>query len=600
MGVVFLVKANRNTLAFVAQLDRDSESAQRMALCDAPVGVCMLDEKGRLTYYNAVFQNQILGDGDGFGQRLKDLIDLDFSLDSQELHWQKHQYHVEISVLACNGKETKLLYWTDCTELRRQERLFRDSHPSVMHIVIDNYEQLSNGKESARLELSIAVERLLEDFIYKTGGVLRRVKDDRFLAIMEERHAREIIAGKFKILEDVHAIKIDEKTPLTFSIGVGTGANTLQESEGFAVQGLDMALGRGGDQAAVKTPTGYRFFGGNSQGVEKQSRTKTRIVAGAIRDLILHADRVFVMGHRFGDLDSIGAAIAMAGAARMLGKTAHVVVDEERNLATALLTMIKKEVGSDLFLTPEQSIEEIRPESLLIITDTHSKDIIESDTLYHRAQQVVVIDHHRKTVNFIDNALIFHHEPHASSACEMVTELVQYFGFKGNISDCYANALLSGMMLDTKNFVMRTGVRTFEAAAFLRKMGADTIRVKQLFSGTIESYRSRTEIVASAEILGRYAIAIAPNAGADIRLAAPQAADELLTITHVDAAFVIYKVGDIVNISARSMGAVNVQVIMEELGGGGHQTMAATQLVGLTRQESKVRLLDAIKQTQDE
>ena len=256
--------------------------------------------------------------------------------------------------------------------------------------------------------------------------------------------------------------------------------------------------------------------------------------------------------------------------------------------------MMEEEIGGDLFLTPAQAVETITEHTLLIIVDTHNKDILESEKLYKLAQNVVVIDHHRKNVNFVDNALVFHHEPYASSACEMVTELIQYFRLDGVLNSCYADCLLSGIMLDTKNFVMRTGVRTFEAAAHLRKIGADTVKVKCLFSGSIEAYRSRTDIVGSAEIVDCYAIAIAPDDVPDVRLVAPQAADELLSIQNVDAAFVIYEINRVVYISARSLGAVNVQVIMENLGGGGHQTMAATQIPDITVQDAKIRLLQVI------
>ncbi len=297
------------------------------------------------------------------------------------------------------------------------------------------------------------------------------------------------------------------------------------------------------------------------------------------------------MGHRFGDFDSVGGCCGLAGAVRLMGVPVNVVVDPEKNLSGQLLDLVREEAGEELFITPQEAIENITENTLLIIVDTHNKDILESQALYQAAKKVVVIDHHRKNVNYVDNALVFHHEPYASSACEMVAELFQYFRLRETPDSLYADCLLSGIMLDTKNFIMRTGVRTFEAAAYLRRIGADTVRVKGLFSGSIEAYRTRTQIVSSAELTGRYAIAIAPEGVADIRLAAPQAADELLSISHVEAAFVIYATGGAVSISARSLGAVNVQVIMEQLGGGGHQTMAATQITGITTEEARERLV---------
>jgi c-di-AMP phosphodiesterase-like protein len=302
------------------------------------------------------------------------------------------------------------------------------------------------------------------------------------------------------------------------------------------------------------------------------------------------------MGHRFGDLDSVGAACGMAGAVINLEKEAFIAVDRTKNLASNLIDKIDEETEGALFIDPSLAESMIAPNDLLIIVDTHNKDYVESHTLYERARSVVVIDHHRKTVNFIDNAVISYHEPYASSASEMVTELIQYFNYpvEEKIAGCFADALLSGIMLDTKNFVMRTGVRTFEAAAYLKKLGADTIAVKHLFSNSIDSYRRKTQIVASAKIHKNCAIASADFKSDDIRIVAPQAADELLGITDVDASFVIYRTNNTVNISARSLGALNVQVIMEQLGGGGHQTMAATQLENITIEEASKALIIAI------
>ena len=270
------------------------------------------------------------------------------------------------------------------------------------------------------------------------------------------------------------------------------------------------------------------------------------------------------------------------------------MVDPVKNLSKPLINRLIETEGKELFMDVDEALMNISEDTLLIIVDTHNKDFIESRELYERARQVIVIDHHRKTVNFIDNAVIFHHEPYASSACEMVSELIQYFPNPNKLSSAYAEALLSGIMLDTKNFIMKTGVRTFEAAAFLRKMGADTVAVKSLFSNSIETYQRKAQLVASAEVYNRCAIASTDNPSDDIRVVAPQSADELLNITNVDASFVIYSTNNCINISARSMGAMNVQLIMERLGGGGHQTMAATQLYDTSIADAKQSLIHAI------
>lgn len=594
-----MLYAHRYHVRYVAQLNEECERAELATLQQLPIGMCVLDDHGVLVQHNTFFKKRIVKDMDCFGRNVCELLDFDPSLPEQEIIWQKRFYLISSLPYREDGAELTAYLWTDVTELRQLEQDYAKTRPCVMLIMVDNYEDLiQNAKESAKLETSVAVEKLLEDFISRTNGILRRMKNDRFIAVIEEQHMQQIIAGKFKILDDARAIRVDEKNCVTFSIGVGHGASTLQESEMLAAQSLDMALGRGGDQAAVKTDSGFRFFGGVSKGVEKKSRAKTRVIAGALQDLILNSDNVFIMGHRFGDLDSVGAACGLAGAVKNMGVPVSVVVDPKKNLAQQLISMMSEEISPSLFLNPADAIETITENTLLIIVDTHNKDILESERLYEAASNVVVIDHHRKNVNYVDNAVVFHHEPYASSACEMVTELLQYFKMNSMVDSCYADCLLSGIMLDTKNFVMRTGVRTFEAAAFLRKIGADTVKVKCLFSGSIEAYRSRTDIVGSAEIVGCHAIAIAPPDTEELRLVAPQAADELLSIQNVDAAFVIYEINRSVSISARSLGAVNVQVIMEALGGGGHQTMAATQIPDISVQDAKIRLLQAISEHQ--
>lgn len=592
---VIMGYSNKHLVRYAAQLNEECERTELAALQNLPLGMCVLDKAGILLHYNRSFAEQVIGNADLFGRNLLEIMHFDPLAAEQDYVWNDRTYR--ISSLPCHGEAAELTayLWSDITELSELREEYDASRPSVLLILVDNYEDLiQNAKESAKLETSVAVEKLLENFISQTSGILRRLKNDRFIAIIEERHMAKIIKEKFRILDEARAIRVDEKNCVTFSIGVGYGAATLQEGEQLAAQSLDMALGRGGDQAAVKTENGYRFFGGVSKGVEKKSRAKTRIIAGAIQELILSSENVFIMGHRFGDLDSVGSACGLAGAVRLLGVPVSVVIDPQKNLASQIISMMEEEIGGDLFLTPAQAVETITEHTLLIIVDTHNKDILESEKLYKLAKNVVVIDHHRKNVNYVDNALVFHHEPYASSACEMVTELIQYFKLDGTVNSCYADCLLSGIMLDTKNFVMRTGVRTFEAAAYLRKIGADTVKVKCMFSGSIESYRSRTDIVGSAEIVDCYAIAIAPDDIPDVRLVAPQAADELLSIQNVDAAFVIYEINRIVNISARSLGAVNVQIIMEALGGGGHQTMAAAQIPDITVQDAKIRLLQVI------
>lgn len=357
-----------------------------------------------------------------------------------------------------------------------------------------------------------------------------------------------------------------------------------------------MCLGRGGDQAAVKTKNGYDFYGGVSKGVEKRNRVKSRIVANAITELIDTCDNIIVMGHRFADLDCLGSAIGLARAISLMGKPAVIALNRSRNLATPLYDRMVENGFADLFVEPEQALQMVGRKTLLIITDTHVKHVLESPGVYEASKNVVVIDHHRRMVDYIDNAVIFYHEPFASSASEMVSELIQYFSSTGKIGRLEAEALLAGIMLDTKNFAMKTGVRTFEAAAYLRRLGADTVEVRKMFASSMEDYQNRTKVVSEAEIYHNCAIAVCNGTIADVKIVAAQAADELLSISNVDASFVMCDANDEVSISGRSMGAVNVQLILEQLGGGGHLTMAGAQLKNIPLEDAKHQLLEAIDQ----
>lgn len=599
--IIYNMVFTHNSMRRVSRMNQHLESSAAEFMNTLPSPVAVIDEQKKFVWYNQMFAEKIGLGQDAYGYDFEGFVKIDLdSLISKGFDMctvNGSIYRVTAEKFEKNDISFLLLYFHDDTALFTMKKNYEDANPNVVIITIDSYDDImQNAKESEKSQASAETEKLIENFMINSNGLVKKTSSNTFYAIIENRHLEKLIDEKFKILSAARDIKIAGKFPLTFSIGVGQGAQSLAESERIARQCLDMALGRGGDQAVIMTDSGYRFFGGVSGGVEKRSRSKMRVIANALQDLIKGSGRVFLMGHRFGDLDSVGAACGLAGAVSILGKQTYVVADRSKSLAANLIDAIDKETNCGLFITPSEAESMIDRGDLLIVVDTHNKDYIESRALYEKASSVVVIDHHRKTVNFIDDAVIFCHEPYASSASEMVTEIIQYLKFDSDekIANCYAEALLSGIMLDTKNFVMRTGVRTFEAAAFLKKLGADTVTVKLLFSNSIEAYRRRTQVVASAKIHKNCAIATADFKSDDIRIVAPQAADELLGITDVDASFVIYKTGSTVNISARSLGALNVQVIMEELGGGGHQTMAATQLEGISIQDAVKSLIYAI------
>lgn len=604
--VMQFVAAQRNIHRYVAEVDEQINNTERETIYNFPAPTIIIDDAGKIVWFNRRFTEYIYDTADPFGVNIQSIVQIDIEKANTRqgtvIDYKDRYYRVFASRNKKGEIELTMLYFEDVTDFVLLEENFRNTRPAVLLASVDNYEDLLQSiKESDKARVLIQIEKLMEGFIEETGGILRKTSSDRFFVIIEEQKLQKIIDDRFKILDKARQISVDDKLSVTFSIGVGRG-DTLEECESYAKQALDMALGRGGDQAAVKTESDYRFFGGVSQGIEKQTKVKTRMIAKGLLGLIEESTAVYVMGHRFGDLDSVGSAVGIAEAIRNLGKTANIVVNTEQNLAVSLIDRINEmdENADDLFITPEEAIAEITPTSLLIIVDTHNKDIVESSELYEKAKQVVVIDHHRKVTNYIENAVIFHHEPYASSASEMVAEIVQYFGEAGKLSQYAAEALLAGIMLDTKSFVMRTGVRTFEAAAYLRKMGADTVAVRSLFANSMESYHEKTKLVANAEIYERCAISINDVPIDDIRVVAPQAADELLGIAGVDAAFVIYMNNGMACFSARSLGAMNVQVIMEKLGGGGHQTMAGAQLEGVSLAEAKAALISAIDEHKSE
>ncbi len=601
VGVVIICmrrsqKYTHQLLGYMGELLSDT---QRGVLTAFPLPVLITDIEGQIVWYNDLFRNVVLGGNDLYDGNIAQVANIDHTQDCPEkginIVRSGREYTVYFSNAAKHEERLKVFYFVDDTAIKRLAHEYQVTRPSVAIILVDNYEELmQNAKENERSQIFAEIETIIEKYCAAHKAFIYKTDRDRYIAIVEKQYLEKMIKGRFEVLDSVRGISASDNMPATLSIGVGIGAKDLMESEQMARQALDMCLGRGGDQAVVRSREGYEFFGGVSKGVEKRTKVKARIVASALQELLESHDHVVVMGHRFADMDSLGAAVGMYRVARSMGKQACIAIDPKRHLVAPLIARLVENGYGPAFRSPADVLANLQPNTLLIVVDTHLKNVVESYDLYAACKTVVVIDHHRKMVNHIDNAVIFYHEPYASSASEMVAEMLPYFGEKRRITRVEAEALLAGIMLDTKNFVMRAGVRTFEAAAYLRRMGADTVEVRKLFSTSMEEYRSRTKIISSTQIYRRCAIAGVNEPLEHVKLVAPQAADELLNITDVDASFALYEYDGGVSISARSMGAVNVQVIMERLGGGGHQTMAATQMSGITFDEAYQKLLAAI------
>ena len=606
--LVLFAASQKNLHKFVTEMESQLNLTERDSLYKFPAPAIIVDSEGIIIWYNIAFTEQVYG-GDAFGLHLSKIIDIDLekAMSNKNVTVDYQTSHFKISAVTTDKRDAEsklissltLLYFEDISDYITLETKLNNLRPSIMLISIDSYDELLSGeKDSEKSHILIQIEKLLETYLELHHGIMRKISSDKFFAVIEDRYVNDMIEDKFKVIDEVRNIPVSGKAPVTLSIGVGMGSVDLSESELFAKQALEMAQGRGGDQVAVKREEGFEFFGGVSKGIEKHTKVKTRIVATALEELINSSSSVLIMGHRNGDMDSIGSGAGLCGAIRLLNPELYVrmVVDAEHNLAVPIIERLNENLTDQepVFITPAEAMEQLSENTLLIIVDTHNKDILESPELYEAAKQIAVIDHHRQVVNYIDNAVIFHHEPYASSASEMTAEIIQYFPGIEHLQSYYADVMLAGIMLDTKDFVMRTGVRTFEAAAFLRKLGADMVAVKGLFANSMACIQKRSQLIASTEIYNRCAIAVDDSADDCIRIASAQAADEMLGIVDVDASFVIFRTPVGVNISARSLGAMNVQIIMEKLGGGGHQTMAAAQFTDITVFEAKAKLISAI------
>lgn len=493
-------------------------------------------------------------------------------------------------------KDTFTLYFHNDSKIKEKAFNYEKTRPVVMHISFDNYKELlGDVDDEVETQITAYVDRTLKKWAATSNGVFIKLSNNNYLFITEKEYLDTYKSFKFDIIDKIHQAKIDEKNYATISIGVGYQGNTLKECEDWAKSALNMALGRGGDQVAIKKGKDYEFFGGLSLGTGKKNKVRTRVIASALVNHINNSSNVLIMGHRFSDLDSVGASVGMHSAVKKgLKKEAFVVVDRKETLSSLLINNIENKSKDKIFISPKDAMEKIDDNTLLIIVDTHNPEFLESSEVYKKCKKTIVIDHHRMMVTKVENALVFYHEPYASSASEMVTELIQYMG-DYTISRIEAEALIAGIMLDTKNFILKTGVRTFEAAAFLRSRGADTIEVKRMFSNSIDEYKTRFEIVSQAEIFNSCAVAYTDDSKDDIKQVAAQAADEILSIQGVNASFVLFPIENGIGISARSYGDINVQLIMEKLGGGGHQTMAGAQLYNVDITSAREKLIDIIR-----
>ena len=511
--------------------------------------------------------------------------------------WNHRTYRVFGGVSHPEGGRSALAttYWMDVTDTEEMRRTLELTRPVVAILMVDNYEDLMKATpEGKRSAVRAMLEEKLSQWSAGSEGMMLRYDRDRYLFVFEEKSFSDFAAKRFDVLDAVREVVAGEGVAATLSIGVGRDADSFEALFKNASVALEMALSRGGDQAVVKDKLNFEFYGGRSKATEKRTKVKSRVMANALAELIDEAKQVYVMGHSYADMDALGAAAGVCAIVRKRGKKCRIVIDTENNAAHPMLRRLQAlPEYQGAFLSGDDAFLRVQPETLLVVVDTNRPGSVESEPLLDACNRVAVIDHHRRGSSYIDKMALNYHEPYASSASELVTELLQYLIEPGDLLKAESEALLAGIVLDTKNFTNRPGGRTFEAAAYLRRAGADTADVQRMFQSDLQSMISRYDIIRRAELYhGDIAIA-ALDQECD-RVIAAKAADEMLTLQGVRASFVLYRKDDGVYISARSLGEINVQVLVETLGGGGNSTTAGGQCSGMTVAEAKTTLLRAI------
>ena len=600
-------KRRKEMLRYLDSINGNVDAAARDSMNNAPLPMVIFrPESGEVVWSNDRFLKMVGSEEALFDTRLNEAVpgfDERWLMEGKnecpsEVELGSRRYCVFGSLARVEGRGGGFLattYWVDVTDYSTARQQLNASRPVVAILMLDNYEELmKNLPETSRSALRSQLDTKLAEWVAPTNGLLCRFDRDRYLFVFEERYLAGFVEKKFDLLDTVHKIQSETGLQPTLSIGVGKEGESFQELYQYASLSIEMALSRGGDQAVVKNRFNFEFYGGRAKETEKRTKVKSRVMANALSELVADSSRVLVMGHKYPDLDAFGASVGVCVLARKRGVPAAIVAAPEPNPASPMYARIRKlPEYEQCFVDAQEAMVMADGRTLLVVVDTNRPEQVESQDLLECCNRVAVIDHHRRAATYIANAALNFHEPYASSASELVTELLQYIVEPNDLLRAEAEALLSGIVLDTKQFSVRTGGRTFEAAAFLRRCGADTSEVKKLFQNDLEGTISRYDIIRNARMY-RNDIAIARVDHTVGRVTAAQAADELLNISGIDTSFVLFPDGERVIVSARSMGDVNVQVILEKLGGGGNAATAGAQVPDMTVDEATKALLRAI------
>lgn len=587
----------------------------KTTLINSPFPLVMMETNGNMIWKSEKFAYEFSEEDidtplNNILQEIKIIIENSDNKDkgniSTELEFNNKHYQIMGSYVKSHKKSraktqeyTTILYFIDDTEKIKLENRIEENDVALGIIMIDNYEEISQRMSNEARPLLIAkVEQSIYDWATKYNSMIIKSDRDSFYCITNHNSLNDMIQDKISILDEIKNIEMPDLTQATLSIAFSNDGETIAEKEETTRAVIDIALGRGGDQAIIKIDGKYEFFGGRTQEIEKRTKVKARMVSHALKDLILESDNVLLMGHSHGDMDSIGSAMGLYRLAKTLGKEAKVINETTGIGIEKFIEEAKKyDEYTECFVTEQQAKDIIKENTLLIIVDTNKRNYVESPEILELVNRVVVVDHHRRSTDYIEDALLTFHEVYASSAAELVTEILQYSQLKIDLTTIEMEALYAGIMLDTKNFTFKTGVRTFEACAYLRKCGVDIIKVKKWFQSDLETYQTISDIVSKSEIMNEnIAISQYDKDDQDANIIAAKAADELLTIGGITASFVLGKIGDIVYISGRSIGDINVQIILEKLGGGGHITLAGAQVEGISIEEAKQELINRINE----
>ena len=596
---------------------------QRRLLRDLELPHALLDDGGKIIWTNIAFERMVHQDK-GYRKSITSLFpsitkdklpgmdgedEVEFDMEYESGNYVAKLKKISLKEMAQNSDiiEAKgydgyliALYLFDETALKIALKEVDDQSLAVALIYLDNYEEALESVEEVRRSLLIAlIDRKVNKYIASFDGICKKLEKDKYFVIMRKEAAIQLQENRFDLLEDVKTVNIGNEMAVTISIGMGLDGLSYTQNYEFARNAIDIALGRGGDQAVVKMPVNVAYYGGKSQQVEKSTRVKARVKAQALKEIITVKDEVYVMGHRLGDVDSFGASVGIYRVAKALAKKAHIILNDVTASMQPMVEMFRDndEYEDDMIINNAQALEMVGSNAVLVVVDVNKPSITECPELLKRCKSIVVLDHHRQGAEIIENATLSYIEAYASSACEMVSEILQYISDNLRLRPEEADCMYSGIMIDTNNFMTKTGVRTFEAAAFLRRNGADVTRVRKLFRDDAAEYKAKADAVSQAEIY-RQAYAISVCTGEDVAsptVVGAQAANELLNIKGIKASFILTPYNGIIYISARSIDEVNVQVIMERMGGGGHLNIAGAQIENGSIEEGIV----AIKRTLD-